>query len=58
MVEHIDTEEMRTRIASVKKKISELASDSSKSDLKEFYVMGLITPLLDDLVADPAIIVG
>jgi hypothetical protein len=58
MVEHIDTEAMRTRISIVKKKISELASDPSKSDLKEFYVMGLITPLLDDLGADPAIIVG
>lgn len=54
----LDTEEMKTRIAAVKTQISELASDPSKDDLKEFYVMGLITPILDDLGADPAIIVG
>lgn len=54
----MDMEEIRAMIAAVKTKISELASDSSKSDLKEFYLMGLITPVLDKLGADPAIIVG
>ncbi|AOZ90964.1 hypothetical protein [Paenibacillus crassostreae] len=57
-MERLDKEDMRERIATVKTRISEIASDPSKSDLKEFYVMGLITPILDDLGADPAIIVG
>ncbi|MHA0857247.1 hypothetical protein [Paenibacillus sp. CMAA1364] len=58
MFKYLDSEEMKIRIQTIKKKITELASDPSKSNLKEFYVMGLITPVLDDLGADPAIIVG
>lgn len=49
---------MVERINTVKIQISELANDPSKEALKEFYLMGLITPLLDELGADPAIIVG
>lgn len=58
MLERLDTEEMRERIKSIKKKISDLSSDPLKERLKPFYLMGLITPFLDDLGADPAIIVG
>jgi hypothetical protein len=58
MVKSLDSEEIKSRIEAVKRKIVEIASDPSKMDLKEFYLMGLITPILDDLGADPAIIVG
>ncbi|HZG77461.1 MAG TPA: hypothetical protein VEZ72_16530 [Paenibacillus sp.] len=54
----LDSEEMKERIHKVKEKILEISYDPTKNDLKEFYVMGLITPILDDLGADPAIIVG
>ena len=58
MVKQLDTEDMKARISTIKMRILELAFDPLKSDLKAFYVMGLITPVLDDLGADPAIIVG
>lgn len=49
----LDSEEMKARLGLVKTKILEIANDPLKNDLKEFYVMGLITPILDDLGADP-----
>jgi hypothetical protein len=54
----LDTDAVNARIAAIKTKIAELASDPSKRDLKEIYLMGLVTPLLDELGADPAVIVG
>lgn len=54
----IDSEEMSARIELVKAKLTDLTLDASKHDLIAFYVMGLLTPLLDELGADPAIIVG
>ncbi|WP_339181457.1 hypothetical protein [Paenibacillus sp. FSL R5-0701] len=57
-MERIQTPEMQERIKWAKQKLKELAADVTKSDLKEFYVMGIITPILDELDADPAIIVG
>ncbi|MFE6077652.1 hypothetical protein ACFVQB_24610 [Paenibacillus sp. NPDC057886] len=57
-MDRIETPEMQERIKWAKQKLAELAGDMARSDLKEFYVMGIITPILDDLDADPAIIVG
>ncbi|MHA7581063.1 hypothetical protein ACX12E_11725 [Paenibacillus vandeheii] len=57
-MDRIETPEMQERIKWAKQKLAELAGDKARSDLKEFYVMGIITPILDDLDADPAIIVG
>lgn len=57
-MERLDTDEMKSRISWVKSKIAELSADSSKHDFKELYLMGLITPLLDEIGADPAVIVG
>jgi hypothetical protein len=54
----LDTDAVKARIAAIKTKIAELASDRSRRDLKEMHLMGLITPLLDELGADPAVIVG
>lgn len=49
--------EIQLRIQSVKQKINELARSPSLPN-RELYLMGLITPLLDKLGADPAVIVG
>lgn len=49
---------MQEKIQTAKRKLLELAADETRSNLKEFYVMGIITPLLDELEADPAVIVG
>lgn len=52
-----EDEEIQSRIQAVKQKISELAQSPSLPN-REFYLMGLLTPLLDELGADPAVIVG
>jgi hypothetical protein len=57
-MELLDSAVMIARIAKIKSQIAELVSDPSKTELKEFYLMGLITPVLDELGADPAVIVG
>ncbi|SCY57546.1 hypothetical protein SAMN05720606_106156 [Paenibacillus polysaccharolyticus] len=57
-MERIKTPEIQKKIQWAKEKLIELAGDVSRRELKEFYVMGIITPILDELDADPAIIVG
>jgi len=58
MTKPLASDELRARIEATKTKISELAADPVKDNLKALYLMGLITPLLDSLGADLAIIVG
>lgn len=50
--------ELDRRVREIKAKILLLANDPLKERLIEFHVMSLITPLLDEMGADPAVIVG
>ena len=52
-----DDPDIQSRILEIKHKISELAEEPLLLN-REFYLMGLLTPLLDELGADPAVIVG
>lgn len=51
-MEQFDLKEMQIKIEKIKEKIHELANDPLRENLKEFYMMGLITPLLDELLLE------
>ncbi|MNP76134.1 hypothetical protein D3C76_1733190 [compost metagenome] len=53
-----DSEEFRQKLLEAKKNLKLLAGDPGRTRWKELYAMGIITPLLDELGADPAVIVG
>ena len=57
-MERWGTEEVKAKVSWIKGKIAELISNPQLAEFKEFYLMSLMTPLLDELGADPAIIVG
>jgi Predicted nucleotidyltransferase len=53
-----DSIEFRSKIDEAKQRIREIADSPEKQNFKELYLMGIVTPLLDELGADPAVIVG
>lgn len=53
-----ESEGFRDKLIEVKGRLHELAVDPERENWKEFYAMGILTPLLDEVGADPAIIVG
>ncbi|MFD0673881.1 hypothetical protein [Cohnella sp. GCM10027633] len=57
-MERMDSESMREKLERAKEKIRLLAKDTLRVQDREFVVMGIISPLLDELGADPAVIVG
>lgn len=57
-MELFDSAEMKSKIQKVRERIEQIAQDPLLENLRAFYMMGLITPILDELGADPAVIVG
>ncbi|MFB5676403.1 hypothetical protein ACE3NQ_08375 [Paenibacillus terreus] len=58
MDNRLETPEMQERIKWAKTKISELVEEPSKNEFQAIFVMAIVTPILDELGADPAVIVG
>ncbi|THF73619.1 hypothetical protein [Cohnella fermenti] len=58
MADQWTSEEFLSQVRNAKQRIRELANSSKHDHLKEFHLMGIVTPLLDMLGADPAVIVG
>ncbi|WP_019637012.1 hypothetical protein [Paenibacillus fonticola] len=53
-----DSAEFLQTLAKARNLLNELATDPNRQSWKELYAMGIITPLLDEVGADPAVIVG
>lgn len=53
-----DSAEFRQKLLEAKNQLRILAGDQERAKWKELYAMGILTPLLDEAGADPAVIVG